>query len=89
MTLVYDEAAERGVPKRGLRCAVKKRLLERKIEDIRENLEGDDLDSYDMVLQALGDFGELPLGQAALAAAKPSTPPPPPAAAELEQPALV
>lgn len=66
MTIVYDEAKDKGVPKKALKGAVKKRILERKIESIREDLEGDDLDNYDLVLKALGDLGDMPLGQAYL-----------------------
>lgn len=67
MAVVYDEAKDKGIPKKALKAAVKKRILERKIENIREDFEGDDLDNYDLVLQALGDLGDTPLGAAALA----------------------
>jgi hypothetical protein len=35
------------------------------------DLEADDRDAYDLLIDALGTFGETPLGQAALARAKP------------------
>jgi hypothetical protein len=84
MSVIYDEAKDKGVPMRGLKCAVKKRLLELKIDRIRDDLDGEDLDDYDMVLQALGDLGDTPLGKAALTHTA-NQPAPPPAAASPEQ----
>ena len=75
MTIVYDEAKDKGIPKKALKGAVKKRLLEMRIEAIREDLDGQDQDDYDQVLQALGDLGDTPLGRAALASHV--VPPPP------------
>jgi hypothetical protein len=69
MAEVYKEADNKGIPKRGLKAAVKRRLLEHKIENIRADMEDtQDVDAYDMVLQALGGLADLPLGAAALAA---------------------
>jgi hypothetical protein len=69
MAEIYKEADNKGVPKRGLKAAVKRRLLEHKIDNIRADMEdSQDVDDYDMVLQALGGLAELPLGAAALAA---------------------
>lgn len=62
---VLDEGRDKGVPRKAIKAAVKKRILERKIENIRDDLEGDDLDNYDLVLKALGDLADTPLGRAA------------------------
>lgn len=64
---VLDEGRDKGVPRKAIKAAVKKRILERKIENIRDDLEGDDLDNYDLVLKALGDLADTPLGNAVLA----------------------
>lgn len=67
VTAILDEAKGAGIPKKAIRNVVKKHALEAKLEDIRDSLDGDDLDSYDQLLQALGELGGTPLGQAAVA----------------------
>src|SRR4051812_24437168 len=62
---VLDEGRDKGIPRKALKAAVKKKLLERKIDNIRDDMEGDDLDNYDLVLKALGDLADTPLGRAA------------------------
>ncbi len=63
---VYQEAKdEAGVPKKALKKVVKARGLERKAAECRADLEGDDLDSYDLIRHALGDLADTPLGAAA------------------------
>jgi len=70
---VYDEAKKSGgIPKKALKMAVKKRALEAKVKQIRDELEGDDADNYDAILLALGELGDTPLGEAALTKAKES-----------------
>lgn len=69
MAAVLDEAKNAGIKKKALKGVVKKLLLENKIEAIREDLEGDDVDDYDKIEQALGIMKDTPLGSAALAAA--------------------
>jgi uncharacterized protein (UPF0335 family) len=65
--LVYDEAkAEAGIPKKALKKVIQVRALERKAEQKREELEGDDLETFDQIRHALGDLADLPLGKAAL-----------------------
>lgn len=66
---VLDEAKDEGIPKKELRRLIKRLELEEKIEDIRNELEGDEVDNYDLLCDALGKFGDSPLGQAALAKA--------------------
>jgi len=68
---IYDEAKdEHSLPKKVLRKLIRTRELERRIENSIAELEADDRQTYEMLEDALGDFGETPLGQAALAAQK-------------------
>jgi hypothetical protein len=50
--------------------ALKKRLAERKHDKRVAELEPDDAHDLERILQALGEFGDTPLGQAALARAR-------------------
>lgn len=61
---IYDAAKGEGVPKKALRKVIKTRELERKVEAIRDDLEGDDQESYDQIRHALGDLADTPLGMA-------------------------
>lgn len=70
ITAAYDDAKAAGIPKKELKTLVKTRELERKIADQIEKLEADERETYDMIVEALGDFANLPLGQAALRSAK-------------------
>lgn len=63
---VLTEAKNAGIPKKPLKSLVKQRKLERDIEDIRTDLEGDDQDSFDQLVLALGKFAETDLGAAAM-----------------------
>jgi len=67
ISLVYDDAKDAGVPKRALKSVVKARELEAKAAKVRDELEAEDMESHDLIRQALGDLAELPLGQAVLA----------------------
>jgi DNA-binding phage protein len=53
------------------RAAVKKYLDDRKHQKRLAGLEDDDAEAYDLIVEALGGLGDTPLGQAALARAKP------------------
>lgn len=58
-----------GIPTKQLNALLKERDLLRKLEGIREDFEDqEDLETYDQIKEALGDFGLSPLGQAVLAA---------------------
>lgn len=62
-----DRAAAAGVPRKELRAVLKIHKLERKIEDVRDDVfENGDIDTLDMIKDALGDLADLPLGQAAI-----------------------
>ena len=65
----YDRAVEQGIAKKLLKLIIKERGYERKIEALALDLEADERSELEMLTEALGDFGTLPLGQAALAAA--------------------
>jgi hypothetical protein len=66
----YDEAEEKGIPRKALRKNVKRLLLQRQIAKIPADLEGQDAKDYAHVAEALGDFADTGLGAAALRAAK-------------------
>jgi uncharacterized protein (UPF0335 family) len=71
ITAAYDEAKALGIPKKELRTLVKTRELQGKIEAQVAALEADEKETYAMLIDSLGDFGNLPLGAAALDRAKP------------------
>lgn len=62
---IYDRAKDAGVPKKELKAVIKTRELERKIEELRDDLE-DGAETFDQIRHALGDLADLPLGTAAL-----------------------
>ena len=70
---VYALAKEQGIKRKLLRSKVKERELHQKIVAIREDLEADERNEYDMLTEKLGEFAFTPLGAAALAKAKPET----------------
>lgn len=67
---ILDEAKSNGIPKKALRKVIKTRELEAKVEAIREDLEGDEQDQYDLLRFALGDLDDDNIKDAALARAK-------------------
>jgi len=64
---ILDEAKGKGIPRKALRLVVKTRKLQAKVEAIREDLEGDQQDDYDLLRHCLGDLADTELGEAALA----------------------
>lgn len=62
---VLDEAKDDGIAKKALKRVLQTRNHERKIEDLREELEPDEQDTYDMLRHALGDLADTALGAAA------------------------
>jgi hypothetical protein len=81
-----DRAKDDGIPKKALNTILKERDLIRKIEALNEDLEDDDADQVEMLRNALGPYGDLPLGRAAVdaeervASAKPAKAAKPPKA---------
>ena len=68
---VMAAAKEAGVNTVAFRATVAKHRAARKLHDRLENLEADDRYAFDMIQEALGEFGETPLGAAALDRARP------------------
>lgn len=66
ITSVYDDAKAMGIPKKELRAIIRTRELERKIEQTREDLEADERETFEQLSEALGDFANTALGQAAV-----------------------
>jgi uncharacterized protein (UPF0335 family) len=67
---ILEEAKSNGIPRRALKKVLKTRELQRKVEAIREDLEGDEVDQYDLLRHALGDLDDDTVKEAALARAK-------------------
>ena len=63
---VYIEAKKEGLNKKSLKALIKERGLLRQAAECSENLEPDEADMFTMMKDALGNFGDTPLGQAAL-----------------------
>lgn len=70
ITDILDEAKSIGIPKKAFKSYLRERELLSKAADVRDELEGDDQDSFDMIKQAMGELADTPLGQAALSKAK-------------------
>lgn len=71
--VVQEAKDQHGIPKKEFKAVIKARELEAKADRIREDLEADAQATFDMIRTALGDFGDLPLGQAALERARLNT----------------
>jgi uncharacterized protein (UPF0335 family) len=67
---LLDEAKSAGVNKKSFKAVIKVRDLERKVDAAREELEDDEMETFDDIMEVLGDFGDLPLGQAAASKGK-------------------
>jgi hypothetical protein len=70
MAADYERAGDQGISKKLLKLIVKERDLSRKIDDLVTDLEPDERSELEMLMEKLGDFATLPLGQAAIATAK-------------------
>lgn len=70
ITAIYKEAKEQGLPKKELRKVVKVRELERRADKVREDLEPDEQDRFDLLRHALGDLDDDSIREAAMARAK-------------------
>jgi len=69
---VFEQAKNHGIPRAAFRVLVKNRRLDRQISSNVENLEVDQQAEYDQLLVGLGDFVNLPLGDAAARRARPN-----------------
>jgi uncharacterized protein (UPF0335 family) len=63
---VMTEAKARGIPLKPLKTELKIRKLSHKMEEMRSELETEDLEQAKLIQEALGDYAELPLGKAAV-----------------------
>ncbi len=63
---MYDRARDSGIPVKALKTEIKAMKLEAKADSLRQSLEDDDAESLEMIIAALGDLADLPLGDAAL-----------------------
>jgi hypothetical protein len=68
---IFKAAKDKGLPMRAFRALVKNRRLDKRMSANVERLEGDDQAQYDALVAGLGDFCDLPLGQAAMRRARP------------------
>ena len=63
---VYEEAKTAwGINRRALKTVVKVRAAERRVEAMRDALEGDEQETFDQIRHALGDLADTPLGRSA------------------------
>jgi hypothetical protein len=69
MAVDYEHAGDKGISKKLLKTIIKERELERKIAGLTDDLEFDEQAEREMLIEKLGDFANLPLGQAAVARA--------------------
>jgi hypothetical protein len=63
---LLDDAKDQGLPKNVVKAVVKARDLERKVESLLEEMEDDAAQLFKDIREALGDYADLPLGQAAV-----------------------
>ena len=66
MDVVYEEAKALGIPKKVLKAHVDLRRLEAKKAKLVEKLTDEEVDDFQAMADALGDFATLPLGMAAV-----------------------
>lgn len=69
---VFQTAKDKGLPVRAFRALVKNRRLDRQMSSNVDRLESDDQANYDALVIGLGDFVDLPLGQAAVRRVRPA-----------------
>ena len=65
-----EQAATAGIPRSGLNFLLKRRKIEEKLKSLEADAEPEIVETADMIRDALGDFADLPLGGAAVAAAE-------------------
>jgi uncharacterized protein (UPF0335 family) len=67
---IYEEAKGAGIPRKALRKVVKVRKLESDAEAVRDELETEEQDQFDLLRHALGDLDDDKVKEAALARMK-------------------
>lgn len=69
---IYESAKNAGLPLKAFKLMIKQRLIEQKIADLEQDIndltpeDDEDAETFEQFQAAIGDFGELPLGAAAL-----------------------
>ena len=63
---VLVEAKDAGIPKKEFKTVIKARQLENRLEHLRDDLEPDEVETFDQIRHALGDLSDLPLGRSVL-----------------------
>lgn len=63
---IYKEAKDDDIPVRALKGLVKYRELERRQAELAETIPDEEVSEFEMLVEALGDYADTPLGQAAL-----------------------
>ena len=68
---IKKRAKAQGVPPKELNAVLKRINLETRLHKLRDDLEDEDQNTYDLLCEACGDFITTPLGQAAADAVRP------------------
>ena|SRR5215467_10686723 len=63
---VYDDAKSAGIRRSALKAVIDERRLEAKILALREKLEEDDAENYELLVDAIAGMEGTPLGDAAI-----------------------
>jgi uncharacterized protein (UPF0335 family) len=66
---IYLDAREAGLAIKPLKALIRVRELSRKQHAVRKKLDPDQLSEFEQLVEALGEFAETPLGEAAVLAA--------------------
>ena len=66
IAMVLTEAKDAGIPKKAFKAVIKTRELAARIDNLRDDLEPEQQETYDQIRHALGDLADLPLGRATL-----------------------
>jgi uncharacterized protein (UPF0335 family) len=67
---VFDKAKDSGVDRKALKHEIKVRERDRKSDEEYEDLEADQRDQVELIRNALGNYADTPLGQAAMSRAQ-------------------
>lgn len=65
MDAIKKEANEAGFARKEFNTLIRKERLEKRLKNVAENLDEEQLERYEDMLHALGELAETPLGQAA------------------------
>lgn len=68
---LINDLADDGIPKKEFKTVLRKMLLEQRLEHVADKLHDEQKDNYELMLVALGQLADTPLGEAAAEAEKP------------------